>query len=237
MLVIGLTGGIATGKSTVSKLLKERHVPVIDADVLARQVVEPGTSGLAKIVKTFGDNVLLPNGTLDRKALGAIIFKDEQKRKQLNAIVHPAVRRAMFWGVIKCWLAGHGVCVLDVPLLIEGPLWKLVYKVVLVYCPPDIQLQRLMLRDNSNKDDALSRLNSQIPIDDKLKYADDRIDNAGGIEELKAKVDEFVERLKKEAGWTWVLSWLIPPYGIASAACILAWRAIWRFSKLKRKTS
>ncbi|KAJ3729727.1 CoaE-domain-containing protein [Lentinula raphanica] len=237
MLVIGLTGGIATGKSTVSNLLKERHVPVIDADVLARQVVEPGTSGLAKIVKTFGDNVLLPNRSLDRKALGAIIFKDEQKRKQLNAIVHPAVRRAMLWGVIKCWLAGHRVCVLDVPLLIEGPLWKLVYKVVLVYCPPDIQLQRLMLRDNSNKDDALSRLNSQIPIDDKLKYADDRIDNTGGIEELKAKVDEFVERLKKEAGWTWVLSWLIPPYGIASAACILAWRAIWRSSKLKRKTS
>ncbi|KAJ3840177.1 CoaE-domain-containing protein [Lentinula raphanica] len=237
MLVIGLTGGIATGKSTVSNLLKERHVPVIDADVLARQVVEPGTSGLAKIVKTFGDNVLLPNGTLNRKALGAIIFKDEQKRKRLNAIVHPAVRRAMFWGVIKCWLAGHRVCVLDIPLLIEGPLWKLVYKVVLVYCPPDIQLQRLMLRDNSNKDDALSRLNSQIPIDDKLKYSDDRIDNAGGIEELKAKVDEFVETLKKEAGWTWVLSWLIPPYGVASAACVLAWRAIWRSSKLKRKTS
>ncbi|KAJ3783282.1 dephospho-CoA kinase [Lentinula aff. detonsa] len=237
MLVIGLTGGIATGKSTVSKLLKERHVPVIDADVIARQVVEPGTSGLAKIVKTFGDGILLPDGQLDRKALGSIIFNDEQKRKQLNAIVHPAVRGAMFWGVVKYWLKGHRICVMDVPLLIEGPLWKLVYKVVLVYCPPDIQLQRLMLRDNSTQEDASSRLNSQIPIDDKLRYADDRIDNLGGIEELNAKIDEFVIRLRKEAGWSWVLSWLIPPYGVVSATCILAWRAIWRRYKLKEKNS
>ncbi|KAJ3799764.1 dephospho-CoA kinase [Lentinula aff. detonsa] len=254
MLVIGLTGGIATGKSTVSKLLKERHVPVIDADVIARQVVEPGTSGLAKIVKTFGDGILLPDGQLDRKALGSIIFNDEQKRKQLNAIVHPAVRRAMFWGVVKYWLKGHRICVMDVPLLIEGPLWKLVYKVVLVYwrvfspvstqnrltvisSPPDIQLQRLMLRDNSTQEDASSRLNSQIPIDDKLRYADDRIDNLGGIEELNAKIDEFVIRLRKEAGWSWVLSWLIPPYGVVSATCILAWRAIWRRYKLKEKNS
>lgn len=133
LTVIGLTGGIATGKSTVSKLLKERHVPVVDADVIARQVVEPGTPGLAKIVKTFGRSVLLPDGSLDRKALGTIIFNDEQKRKQLNAIVHPAVRRAMLWGVIKCWLKGERFCVLDVPLLIEGPMWKLVCKVVLVY--------------------------------------------------------------------------------------------------------
>ncbi|KAJ3999573.1 dephospho-CoA kinase [Lentinula boryana] len=237
MLVIGLTGGIATGKSTVSKLLKERHVPVIDADVIARQVVEPGTSGLAKIVKTFGDGILLPDGQLDRKALGSIIFNDEQKRKQLNAIVHPAVRREMFLGVVKYWLKGHRICVMDVPLLIEGPLWKLVYKVVLVYCPPDIQLQRLMLRDNSTQEDASSRLNSQIPIDDKLRYADDRIDNLGGIEELNAKIDEFVIGLKKEAGWSWVLSWLIPPYGVVSATCILAWRAIWRPYKLKEKNS
>ncbi|KAJ4468813.1 CoaE-domain-containing protein [Lentinula aciculospora] len=235
MLVIGLTGGIATGKSTVSKLLKDRHVLVIDADVIARQVVEPGTSGLAKIVRSFGDNILLPDGSLDRKALGSIIFKDEQKRKQLNAIVHPAVRRAMFWGVFKCWLKGHRFCVLDVPLLIEGPLWKLVYKVVLVYCPADIQLRRLMLRDNSSIEDASSRLNSQIPIRDKLKYADDRIDNSGGVEELNAKVDAFVVGIRKEAGWSWVVSWLIPPYGLASAACILAWRAIRRSYKMKEK--
>ncbi|KAE9386149.1 CoaE-domain-containing protein [Gymnopus androsaceus JB14] len=201
MLVIGLTGGIATGKSTVSKLLKERNVPVVDADVIARQVVEPGTSG-------------------------SIIFKDEQKRKQLNAIVHPAVRRAMLWGVVKCWLMGERFCVLDVPLLIEGPMWKLVYKVVLVYCPPDIQLQRLMLRDNSSVEDASSRLNSQIPIDDKLNYADERIDNSGGVEELNAKVDAFVEELREEAGWSWLVSWLIPPYGILSAASMLAWRAV-----------
>ncbi|KIK70191.1 hypothetical protein GYMLUDRAFT_546371 [Collybiopsis luxurians FD-317 M1] len=235
MLVIGLTGGIATGKSTVSKLLKERNVPFIDADVIARQVVEPGSSGLAKIVKTFGKQILLPDGSLDRKALGSIIFNDERKRKQLNAIVHPAVRRAMLWGVVKCWLRGEKFCVLDVPLLIEGPMWKLVYKVVLVYCPSDVQLQRLMLRDSSSAEDASSRLNSQIPIDEKLKYADERIDNSAGVEELNAKVDMFVASLRKEAGWSWLVSWLIPPYGVLSAVCILAWRAIWRRRMLRKR--
>lgn len=85
-----------------------------------------------------------------------------------------------------------------------------------------------MLRDNSSIEDASSRLDSQIPINDKLRYADDRIDNSGGVEELNAKIDAFVAGLRKEAGWSWVVSWLIPPYGIVSAACILAWRALWR---------
>lgn len=104
-----------------------------------------------------------------------------------------------------------------------------------IYSPPDIQLQRLMLRDNSSVEDASSRLNSQIPIDDKLNYADERIDNSGGVEELNAKVDAFVEELREEAGWSWLVSWLIPPYGILSAASMLAWRAVWRSQKLKEK--
>ena len=92
-----------------------------------------------------------------------------------------------------------------------------------------------MLRDNSSTEDASSRLNSQIPIDDKLKYADERIDNSGGVEELAAKVDVLVAELRKEAGWSWLVSWLIPPYGVLSAACILAWRAIWRNRTLRMR--
>lgn len=108
-------------------------MPLVDADVIARQVVEPGTPALAKIKKVFGQDVLLPDGTLDRKKLGSIIFTDESKRKKLNSIVHPAVRKAMLWQVTRHWLRGERWCVVDVPLLIEGGLWKLVGTVVVVY--------------------------------------------------------------------------------------------------------
>lgn len=132
-LVIGLTGGIASGKSTVSTLLKAYDIPLIDADVIARDVVRPGTPALAQIVAHFGPTVLLPDGSLDRTKLGQIIFNNEMERKVLNGIVHPAVRRAMAWSVLDCWWKGHSVSVLDVPLLIEGGLWKWVASVVLVY--------------------------------------------------------------------------------------------------------
>lgn len=131
--VVGLTGGIATGKSSVSNLLKAKHIPIIDADILARQVVEPGTSALSKIVSTFGEEILLPDGTLDRKKLGEIIFNDAPKRKQLNGIVHPAVRKAMFWSIVKFWLKGERLCILDVPLLYEGGLDRFVGRVAVVY--------------------------------------------------------------------------------------------------------
>ena len=132
-IVIGLTGGIATGKSTVSTLLKASNIPVVDADLIARQVVEPGTTALARIEATFGNQVLFPDGTLDRKKLGSIIFADESKRKKLNAIVHPAIRRTMLWQVLGYWIRGYKYCVVDVPLLIEGGLWKWVGSVVVVY--------------------------------------------------------------------------------------------------------
>ena len=131
--VVGLTGGIASGKSTVSRLLKERSVPVVDADVLAREVVAPGTSGLCAIVGQFGADILCPDGTLDRKRLGDIIFQDAKKRSILNEIVHPAVRRAMLRDVVRCWWNGERVCVLDVPLLVEAGLWRWVGDVVVVY--------------------------------------------------------------------------------------------------------
>ncbi|OSD08469.1 CoaE-domain-containing protein, partial [Trametes coccinea BRFM310] len=236
MLVVGLTGGIATGKSTVSSLLRAHNVPIIDADVLARKVVEPGTPALAAIARAFGpEHVLRADGTLDRAALGALVFADEGKRRVLNAIVHPAVRREMFWGVLRCWWRGERVCVLDVPLLIEGGLWKWVAKVVVVYCSAEIQLQRLMKRDNSSREDASARLNAQLPIAEKVQYADVVIDNSGSLRDLERQVEQLVQRLNDDAGWSWRLSWLFPPWGVASAVWTLSWRALRRSKKNSSK--
>ncbi|KAH8106955.1 CoaE-domain-containing protein [Cristinia sonorae] len=226
MLVVGLTGGIATGKSTVSNLLKAYNVPIIDADLLARQVVLPGTPALRRIAEVFGQDILLEDGTLNRPKLGSIVFGDESKRKVLNGIVHPAVRRAMFWEMVKYWLKGERVCVMDVPLLIEGGLWKLMGKIIVIYCSAEIQLQRLMKRDNSSRPDASARLNAQIPIADKLQYADIVLDNSGSPQDLESQIDALVRKLYTEAGWTWRLSWLFPPYALFSALSALLWRTI-----------
>ena len=132
-IVVGLTGGIATGKSTVSTLIKKHSsAPVIDADVIAREVVEPGSPALEKIRDYFGSDILLADGTLDRAKLGRVIFGDEEKRKVLNGIVHPAVRRKLLTEIIKAWIGGYSYCVIDVPLLIETGLYRWVGKVVLV---------------------------------------------------------------------------------------------------------
>ncbi|KAJ7745421.1 dephospho-CoA kinase-domain-containing protein [Mycena maculata] len=234
MLVVGLTGGIATGKSSVSNLLKGKHIPVTDADVLARQVVEPGTPALAKIAAFFGSEILQADGTLDRKKLGSVIFNDEVKRRKLNSIVHPAVRRAMWWGVLKHWIRGSKYCVVDVPLLIEGGLWKWVGTVVVVYCSADVQLARLMQRDGSSREDATSRLNSQLAIADKVQYADRVIDNSGSLVDLEAHVDSLVQALDRQAGWTWRFSWLFPPWALLSAMWTLAWRHLSRSRKSKQ---
>ncbi|KZV92877.1 CoaE-domain-containing protein [Exidia glandulosa HHB12029] len=222
MLVVGLTGGIATGKSTVSTQLKGLGFPVVDADVLARKVVEPGTPALRRIVSTFGAGVLQSDGTLDRKALGEIIFRDEAKRRALNAIVHPAVRRAMLWEIVQAWLRGHRVCIVDVPLLVESNLWRLVGRVVVVYCSRDVQLQRLMKRDGSTEEQATHRLNSQMLIDDKVAYADDIVDNSGQPEETKVQVVRLARKLDLATGYTWRLNWLLPPLGVIAALfCLL----------------
>jgi dephospho-CoA kinase len=131
---VGLTGGIATGKSTVSSTLKSTYdIPVIDADVLSRKVVEPKTRVYKQIVSYFGEDILQEDRTINRAKLGQIIFNDSTKRRKLNQLVHPAVSRAMAWDLLKYWLRGHRACILDVPLLIESGIWKWVGTVVVVY--------------------------------------------------------------------------------------------------------
>lgn len=135
MLVVGLTGGIASGKTSVSNLLKspQYNVPLIDLDILAREVVEPGTSTLRRIRAAFGDAVITPEGGLNRPALGKIIFNNEKERKKLNAIIHPAIRRRLAWLLVKHWIRGEKLVVVDAPLLIEAGLWRFAGKIVLVF--------------------------------------------------------------------------------------------------------
>lgn len=247
-IVVGLTGGIASGKSTVSTLLKERSVPVIDADILAREVVAPGTPGLRAIIGQFGTDILSPDGSLDRKKLGDIIFKDAKKRTILNGIVHPAVRRAMLREVVRCWWSGESVCVLDVPLLVEAGLWRWVGFVVVIYwsvplvfnpnltitltptsstssdSSRELQMKRLMIRDNLTQAAAQDRLSAQMPLIDKVEYANKVIENSGGPQELACEVDVVASALRRKAGWTWRLSWWFPPLAIVMAI----WRIIER---------
>ncbi|KAF8146497.1 dephospho-CoA kinase-domain-containing protein [Mycena galopus ATCC 62051] len=140
----------------------------------------------------------------------------------------------MLWGVLKHWLQGHKYCILDVPLLIEGPMWKLVGSVVVVYCSADIQLERLMRRDNSSREDASSRLNSQLPIAEKVQYADRVIDNSGSLADLDGQVNSLVQSLDRNVCWTWRLSWVFPPWGLCSAVWTLVWRSLSRPKTLKR---
>ncbi|KAL5529186.1 hypothetical protein ACEPAG_5160 [Sanghuangporus baumii] len=220
-LVVGLTGGIATGKSTVSSLLKAHSITVIDADVIARQVVQPGTKTHAEIIRYFGEEVLLADGTLDRPKLGAVIFGDEGKRKQLNSIVHPAVRMEMVRQVFWTWLKGKRYCVIDVPLLIETGLHQWVGLTVVVSCPEQTQLSRLMQRDNMAEEAARARVKSQMPISAKVDYADIVIDNTGSLDELRSRVEDLIVRLERKTRWMWFIEWLVPPVGLASAVLTL----------------
>ncbi|WP_268963976.1 dephospho-CoA kinase [Pseudalkalibacillus berkeleyi] len=186
-MIIGLTGGIASGKSTISKMIVELKIPVVDADLIARQVVMPGEMAYNKIVEAFGEDVIADDHSLDRKKLGTIIFNDEDKRKTLNSIVHPAVRKEMLRQKDD-YLKEHDSVVLDIPLLYESKLTHMVDQTLLVYVSADVQLKRLMERDQSSKDEALSRIQSQIPLSDKKQWADKVIDNNGTIEESKKQL-------------------------------------------------
>ncbi|MFS0561046.1 dephospho-CoA kinase [Terribacillus sp. 179-K 1B1 HS] len=190
-IVIGLTGGIASGKSTVSELFREYDIPVIDADVVAREVVEPGEPALAAIVEAFGAEILLPDGTLDRPKLGSIIFPDPGKRETLNGIVHPVVRERMTAERDRLKPL-HPAVVLDIPLLFEGNQLHLVDKVVVVSVDFEVQLERLMHRNNLTEQEALDRIASQMPLADKVARADAIIDNNGSKEDTKKQLKQLL---------------------------------------------
>ncbi|MDV2885897.1 dephospho-CoA kinase [Alkalihalophilus pseudofirmus] len=197
-MLIGLTGGIASGKSTVSNWLSEHGYPIIDADKIARDVVEPGMGAYEAIVGQFGREILFEDGTINRKKLGSIIFKDEKKRSELNQIVHPAVRREMLAQKDRYEAEGHETIIFDIPLLFESNLFHLVDRVMLVYVDKQTQLNRLLDRDQAGSEDAKARIASQLPLEDKKSRADYIIDNSGSLEETFQQLKNVIQHWSKE---------------------------------------
>ncbi|WP_031407731.1 dephospho-CoA kinase [Geobacillus vulcani] len=187
-LTIGLTGGIASGKSTVSAMMRELGLPVIDADEAARAVVRPGEEAYRQIVAAFGPDIVQANGEIDRVKLGAIVFHDEEERKKLNAIVHPAVRRKMLAEKEALVRSGAKTVVLDIPLLFESGLTAWVDKILVVYVDDDVQLRRLMERNGFTEEEARARIRAQWPLAEKIKQADAVINNNGTREETRRQL-------------------------------------------------
>ncbi len=195
---VGLTGGVASGKSTVSTMLAELGAVVIDSDALAREVVLPGTEGLAAVVAAFGEEILTEDGTLDRPALGAIVFADEDKRRVLEGILHPLI------GARSAALANSAgpddLVVHDIPLLAEAGIADTFDAVIVVDAPTELQVER-MLRDRGwTREDAESRIAAQASRDDRLAIATYVIENTGSLEDLRARVREVYDELTGESG-------------------------------------
>jgi dephospho-CoA kinase len=197
VLKVGLTGGIGSGKSEVSARLDERGAVVIDADKIAREVVEPGTPGLAAVVAEFGADVLLPSGALDREKVGKIVFADAERLAALNAIVHPLVGARM-QELMDAAPAG-AVVVYDVPLLAENGLAPMYDEVVVVDAPEETQLDRLTSRRGMTEEDARARMAAQASRADRRAVATRIIDNSGTLDDLKTQVDALWEALTHRA--------------------------------------
>ncbi|WP_339321807.1 dephospho-CoA kinase [Paenibacillus sp. FSL W8-0194] len=189
---IGLTGGIATGKSTVSALLVNKGALLVDADAIAREVMLPGHPVLAAVAGHFGQAVILEDGTLDRKKLGDIVFRDPSQRKALNDITHPAIRKEIR-GRMDDLQREHPdkLVVVDIPLLYESGLEHMFERVMVVYAPEHVQLERLMRRNQLTAEEAAARIRSQMDIEEKKRKADIVIDNSGDAEETERQVDRF----------------------------------------------
>ena len=197
MVIIGLTGSIATGKSTVSTMLRDAGMPIVDADVVAREVVEPGTHTLEAIKLAFGPGVI-ENGVLNRSQLGNIVFGNQSDLQRLNAIMQPAIRSVMA-DKINFWRTQHvPVLILDIPLLFEREYDKNYHvdKIIVVSADPEVQLARLKSRDSLDERQAKNRMRTQMPIAEKVARADYVINNNGDKSQLKAQVDNLIEKLK-----------------------------------------
>jgi dephospho-CoA kinase len=196
MLRVGLTGSIGVGKSFVTSIFVELGCRVLDADQTAREVVMPGTPGLKALVDVFGEDILTTDGTLDRKRLGALIFADQNKREQLNHILHPFII-ARQDEILNGWETEdpNGIGIVDAALMIESGGYKRFDKLIVVHCRPEVQLERLMLRDKLSRDEALRRITSQMPQEEKQRYADYLIDTSDGFELTREQVVRVYEVL------------------------------------------
>lgn len=191
--VLGLTGGIASGKSTVSDYFRKRKIPVVDADLVAREVMKAGHPTVKKVGEQFGQEVILENGEIDRDKLGQMIFSSPEKRKQLNAIVQDDIRAQILEEKESLLKEKHALIVLDIPLLFEGNYESSVDEVMVVYVEKSTQKERLLKRNPGlSETDALNRIYSQMPLEDKAKQADILIDNNGTIEQTTKQVANWL---------------------------------------------
>ncbi|KAK9086439.1 hypothetical protein Syun_028833 [Stephania yunnanensis] len=202
MRIVGLTGGIASGKSTVSNLFKANGVPVVDADLVARDVLRKGTGGWRRVVKAFGEEILQDDGEVDRAKLGLIVFSNPSKRQLLNKLLAPFISSGIFWEVFKLWMKGSKVIVLDVPLLFEAKMDRWTKPIIVVWVDPETQLQRLMKRDGSAEEHARDRINAQMDLDDKKRKADIVINNSGSLEETKDQFRDVLVQVLSPLSWT-----------------------------------
>lgn len=190
--VIGLTGGIATGKSSVARFFEEHGIPVIDADQLARDAVQPGSAALERIVALFGNKILTQDGQLDRKRLGALIFRVPEKRRQLEAILHPEIRNLAEKRIIQAANAGYQRVIYMAPLLIEAGATERVDTIWVVTVRPEIQLERLMRRDGINREQAERIVASQMPLSEKERCGSVVIDNSGSEEQTRQVLESVL---------------------------------------------
>lgn len=195
MRLFGLTGGIGSGKSTVTRRFRERGLPVIDADDLARRAVARGTDGLRRVVERFGSGVLAPDGELDRKRLASIVFEDEPARRDLNAIVHPLVGVLAAECTRELAERGEPLACYEVPLLFEGHLESALRPVVVVFAPPDVQVARTVARDRCTEDEARARIRAQLPLAAKAGRADYVVDNSTSLDRALAAADDVLDRI------------------------------------------
>lgn len=197
MLRVGLTGSIAVGKTFVCECFRELGCHVLDADQTAREVVALGTTGLQRIAEEFGAGVLLPNGELDRKKLGSIVFADGAKRELLNSIVHPLViEKQDGWLREREAEDPNGIAIVDAALMIESGGYRRFDKLIVVWCEPAVQIRRLIERDGLTEGEVRRRIDAQMPQDEKKRYADHLIDTTGGFEDTRRQVAETFQELR-----------------------------------------
>ncbi len=198
MLKVGLTGGIATGKTYIVSVLRELGCEVIDADIVAHQVIESGQPAYRDIVNYFGRGILNEDGTINRAALGAIVFTDREKREKLNSIVHPRVYEAQAKWLAEVALRDpDAIAVIDAALMIETGSDRRFDKLIVVHCDPELQIERLMERNNLTREQAIARISSQMSSEEKLRYADFSIDTSNGFEDTRRQVEKVYSDLRR----------------------------------------
>lgn len=198
MLVVGLTGNIGCGKSSLSNIFREDFkIDIIDADIISRNIFKDEVL-LNQVFKAFGDSIKNPDNTLNRKKLGNIVFNDEEKLIQLNNLTHPRIKEQILDSIELIKKEEKNIVIIDAALLVEGNYLDLIDKLLVVYCKEDVQIQRIINRDLCSKEEALSRINSQLSQEEKISYADYKIDNSGSYDELKKRAYEFINYVKEK---------------------------------------